>query len=143
MFYCLLTGAPKSLVKGSARLMTFYIQSHLLENSEEVKKKSKKATKKKKKNLKHNDRNIPNLCKQSCSQAAALKPLNALSHSLAERVGEGEGVAWVWGWGYCYISLDTFLLCRLFLFLCSASCASENIRIHTTLLGFNITLGKH
>lgn len=108
MFYHLLVGAPKSLVKGSARLMMFYIQSHLLENSEE----GKKNQIKKKKTLNIRDTNIPNLSKQRCSQAAALKPLNELSHSLAERVGVG----WVWGWGYCYISLDTFLLCGLFLF---------------------------
>lgn len=93
MFYHILTGGTKSLVKSSGLLMMFYVQSHLLENNERKNQiKQKKSKKKKKENPKHKETNIRNLCKQSCSQAAALKPLNALSHSLAKRVGVGLGV---------------------------------------------------
>lgn len=131
--------APKSLVKGSTRLMTSYVQSHL--SSAKKGKKNQIKQKKKRKNPKHKDTNIPNLCKQSCSQAAALKPLNALSHSLAERAEAGVGVGLGVGVLLHFIrhipSLWTLLI------LGCTSCASENIRIHATPLGFIKTWGKH
>lgn len=87
MFYRLLTGRSEKPGEGY-RSINDILHSNLLENRGEE---GKKLKKKKKVKQKPNDANIPNLSKQSCSQAAALKPLNALSYSLAERVGVGLG----------------------------------------------------
>lgn len=89
MFYRLLTGRTEKPHSEGYRSINDILHSNLLENRGEEGKKNKKS-----KTKKPNDANIPNLSKQSCSQAAALKPLNALSYSLAERVGVGLG-----GWG--------------------------------------------
>lgn len=85
MFSHLLTGRSEKPAEGY-RSINDVLHSNLLENGGEEGEKIKKS-----KTKKPNDANIPNLSKQSCSQAAALKPLNALSYSLAERVGVGLG----------------------------------------------------
>ena len=106
----------------------------------------KRGREKKSNKAKKKQTNIRIQTSQTCANKAAVKQPSSGTQTIKRTQSFTGwvvvvGVGRVWGWGYCYISLDTFLLCGLFL-LC-ASCASRNIRMHTSLLGLDVTLEKH